>query len=105
MHPTAPQTQHPAHGLHSVNTTNAAMSTPPTTPARLLRLPAVMERTGLGKSSVYAGMAAGTFPTPVRLGTRGVAWKESEIDAWVNSLQAAKIVPVIQKARAEVEGQ
>lgn len=91
------------------NTSNsrphAATPMAPARPPRLLRLPAVMERTGLGKSSVYAGMAAGTFPTPVRLGTRGVAWRESEIDAWVQSLETAEIRPVIQKTRTEVEGQ
>lgn len=98
MNHTAPQNQQAAPGLHSVNTTHATMPTAATKPARLLRLPAVMERTGRGKSSIYADMAAGTFPTPVRLGTRGVAWKESEIDAWVNSLQTAEICPVF-KAR------
>lgn len=99
MQPAAPQTQQAAQGLHSVNTTPATTPTAATKPARLLRLPAVLERTGLGKSSVYSGMAAGTFPTPVRLGTRGVAWRESEIAAWVESLQTAEIRPVIKKTR------
>lgn len=90
MHPNASNPQHQAH---------AAMPTAPTRPARLLRLPEVLARTGLGKSSVYAGMAAGTFPTPVRLGTRGVAWRESEIDLWAQSLETAEIRPVIQKTR------
>ena len=91
MHPTASTPQH-----------HAAMLTAPTRPARLLRLPPVQERTGLGKSSIYAAMAAGTFPTPVRLGTRGVAWREEEIDAWIQSRQTAEIRPVIKKSR---EGQ
>lgn len=101
MNPTASQNQQAAPGLHSVNTTPATMPTAATKPARLLRLPAVLERTGLGKSSVYAGMAAGTFPTPVRLGTRGVAWKESEIEAWVNALQTAEIRPVFKARKVE----
>ena len=88
---------------HQTQTAPAALPSAPTSPARLLRLPAVLERTGLGKSSVYAGMAAGTFPTPVRIGAgargRGVAWRESEIDAWINSLQTAEIRPVITKTR------
>lgn len=98
MNPTAPQNQQAAPGLHSVNTTHATIPTAATKPARLLRLPAVLERTGLGKSSVYTAMASKKFPTPVRLGTRGVAWRESEIDAWVQSLQTAEIRPVF-KAR------
>jgi prophage regulatory protein len=43
----------------------------------------VEDRTGLRKSSVYAGMAAGTFPACVRLGARAVAWHEASIDRWI----------------------
>lgn len=53
-------------------------------PGRLLRLPAVMERCALGRSSIYAGVRNGTFVTPVRLSTRAVGWHESEIDRWVS---------------------
>ncbi len=101
MNRTASNPQHPAQGL----TTHGAMPTAPTRPARLLRFPAVRERTGQGKSSTYAAMAAGTFPLPVRVGARGVAWREDEIDAWIQSRQTAEIRPVIQKTRTEVEGQ
>lgn len=54
------------------------------TPGKLLRLPAVEDRTGLRKSSVYAGMAAGTFPPCVRLGARAVAWREADIQRWIS---------------------
>lgn len=50
--------------------------------ARLLRLPPVMALTGLGRSSIYAGMRAGTFPGSVRLSTRAVAWREAEVLEW-----------------------
>ena len=53
-------------------------------PGRLLRLPVVEERTGFKKSSVYAGVKAGTFPAPVRLSARAVAWREEDIDRWIN---------------------
>ena len=56
----------------------------PANPGRLLRLPAVMERCALGRSSIYAGVRNGTFVTPVRLSARAVAWHESEIDRWVS---------------------
>lgn len=57
-----------------------------TRPARLLRLPDVESKTGLKKSSIYLGIAAKTFPAPVRLlGRRHVAWHEAEIDAWIAS--------------------
>ena len=56
----------------------------PTKPGKLIRLPFVEERTGLRKSSVYFGVKAGTFPAPVRLSARAVAWRESDIDRWIS---------------------
>ena len=55
----------------------------PAKPGKLLRLPAVEDRTGLKKSTVYAGVAARTFPAPVRLSARAVAWREEDIDRWI----------------------
>lgn len=57
---------------------------PPKKPERLLRLPAVEQLTGLKKSTIYAGLSATprTFPAPVRLSARAVAWRESDIAAW-----------------------
>ncbi|WP_219851846.1 helix-turn-helix transcriptional regulator [Methylibium rhizosphaerae] len=52
---------------------------------RLLRLPEVEQRTGLKKSSIYAGMRSGTFPRCVTIGHRAVAWPESLIDTWIAS--------------------
>lgn len=49
----------------------------------LLRLPAVLERTGLGRSSLYAAIQEGRFPEPIRLSARAVAWPSSEVDAWI----------------------
>lgn len=55
---------------------------------KLLRLPAVLERTGLSRSAVYEGMANGEFPKQVRLWerakARGVAWAEDEIQSWID---------------------
>jgi prophage regulatory protein len=51
----------------------------------LLRLPAVRARVGLGRSAIYAGVTAGTFPAPVKLGERCVAWPEHEIQAWIQA--------------------
>ena len=61
------------------------------TPQRLLRLPAVENLTGLRKSSIYAAMRATppTFPLCVRLSTRAVAWRESDIAAWQAQRQQA----------------
>ena len=52
-------------------------------PGRLLRRPEVEAMTGLKRSSLYAGMRAGTFPQCVYISERSVAWPESQISAWV----------------------
>lgn len=54
-----------------------------TSPPRLLRLPEVRHRTGLATSSLYALMADGEFPRPVKLTERSVAWPESLVSDWV----------------------
>lgn len=51
----------------------------------ILRRPQVEAMTGLSCSSIYAAMAEGSFPRPVRLGVRAVGWVESEITAWIES--------------------
>lgn len=53
----------------------------------LIRSNAVQARTGLPKSSLYNMSKAGTFPAPVKLGVRAVAWVASDVDAWIESRQ------------------
>jgi len=50
---------------------------------RMLRRPEVEEITGRSRSAIYEGMAAGTFPKPVKIGTRAIAWPESVIRSWI----------------------
>jgi prophage regulatory protein len=57
---------------------------------RLVRLPEVLGRTGLSRSSLYRMMAAGEFPRAAPLGRRGVGWPESEVSAWIASRMAAR---------------
>jgi prophage regulatory protein len=52
----------------------------------ILRLPAVRAATGLSRSTIYARIAAGTFPKPIPLGTHAVGWIASEINAWIQQL-------------------
>jgi prophage regulatory protein len=47
-----------------------------------LRLPEVKAITGLSKSSLYARIKEKSFPAPVRLGARAVAWVRSEVRQW-----------------------
>ncbi len=62
-------------------------------PKRILRLPALMDKVGLGRSSIYAMMAEGTFPTPIKLGERAVGWIEEEVDAWLEARIAERKEP------------
>lgn len=50
---------------------------------RLIRLPEVQHRVGLGRSTIYRWMAEGKFPKPVLLGGYSVAWAEDEVDQWI----------------------
>lgn len=54
-------------------------------PETLLRRPEVEARSGLSRSTIYAWMKLGEFPQPVKLGERLVAWRESDINAWLQS--------------------
>ena len=58
-------------------------------PNRILRRPEVETRTGLSRSTIYAMMAAGEFPLPIRLGKRAVGWPEERISSWINSRSEA----------------
>lgn len=37
----------------------------------------------LSKSQLYNLMKQGSFPRPIKVGGRSVAWPEPEIDAWL----------------------
>jgi prophage regulatory protein len=59
-------------------------------PERLLRFPLVKERVPYSHSTIYAKVKDGTFPRPVNLGGRAVAWRESDIDAWIEGRTEAE---------------
>lgn len=52
----------------------------------LWRMPTVEIQTGLSKAEIYRRIKRGTFPKPLKLGARAVAWQASTIEAWVKSL-------------------
>ena len=58
--------------------------------SRLIRWPEVHDLTGIPKSTAYDYLAAGTFPVPVKLSARSVAWKLSDVLAWIESRQSAR---------------
>jgi prophage regulatory protein len=56
---------------------------------QLLRLPAVLDRCAIGRSALYDMVAKGTFPKPIKVQKRSVAWLSQEVDAWVAACIAA----------------
>lgn len=52
----------------------------------LLRMPRVIERTGKSRGAIYADIAEGTFPAPVKIGVRAVAWPSNAIDSWIEGV-------------------
>ena len=63
------------------NADQASLLSPP--PARLLRLPEVIDRVGLRRSAIYQRMSEGRFPKSRALGPKCAVWIEAEIDAWI----------------------
>lgn len=52
---------------------------------RIVRRPEVESITGLSRSSIYAKMENGSFPTAIKLSERSVGWLEHEIQAWLEN--------------------
>jgi len=51
--------------------------------SRLVRMPVVLDRTGLSRSALYRLIADDDFPQPVKLTERSTAWVEGEVDDWI----------------------
>ena len=58
-------------------------------PNRIFRRPAVQDMTGLSRSTLYAMIAEGRFPAPVKLSMRAVGWREADLNEWLASREAA----------------
>lgn len=52
---------------------------------RFLRIEAVLERTGLSRSTMYRKIQNGTFPKQVHISIRCAGWRESAINAWMQN--------------------
>ena len=63
---------------------------------RLLRIDDVCFMTGLGRSTIYAKVKAGDFPGPVQLHGASVAWRETQVDAWIAARPTVGALPDAQ---------
>ncbi len=57
---------------------------------KLIRIREVMERTGLSRTVLYRKIQHDDFPKPIRITARCVAWREIEIDEWINARITAR---------------
>lgn len=53
-------------------------------PLKLLRFPAVRERTGLSRSTIWRLERRGEFPRHHRIAPNVIAWLEEEISDWID---------------------
>lgn len=52
---------------------------------RLLRRREVQSRIGVSRTTLYDWTRRGLFPPPIKLGPRAVAWRESDVQAWIET--------------------
>jgi prophage regulatory protein len=52
---------------------------------RLIRRPEVESRTSLKRSTMYVYIKQGSFPRPIPLGPRAVAWLSSDVNEWIEA--------------------
>lgn len=57
---------------------------------RVIRLPEVIKKTGLGRTSLYKLSTSGLFPASISLGGKAMGWIEAEIDRWIEDRMAAR---------------
>lgn len=50
---------------------------------RLLRIEEVKDKTGLSRTTIWRREREGDFPQRVKLGESAVAWREDEIEDWI----------------------
>jgi len=48
-----------------------------------MKMAAVIDHTGYGKSRIYELMNEGTFPRPLKLSTHKVLWRSDQIQTWI----------------------
>ena len=56
---------------------------------KVIRLPVVIDKTGLSRSSIYLRMSKGEFPKSISLGDRAIGWLEISVEKWIDEKIAA----------------
>ncbi|MEQ6918024.1 helix-turn-helix transcriptional regulator [Halomonas aquatica] len=58
----------------------------------LIRRPEVLQRCGISNTTLHRLIHADDFPAPIQLGSRAVAWVESEVNEWIEQRIEARRV-------------
>ena len=71
---------------------------------RLLRIPEVLDRVALSRSTWLRAVKAGTAPAPLKISAGVSVWAEAQIDSWIDSrveeaLNRQAIAPEAQSAQ------
>jgi prophage regulatory protein len=64
-------------------------STPTDLGHRFARMAAVVRMTGLSRATIYRMIADNRFPTQVRIGSRAVGWRWSDLEKWSQARSSA----------------
>jgi len=59
----------------------------------MVRMNDLLQRLGIGRRTIYDWMEAGTFPRPVNIGGKAVAFYEDEIAAWQKEREEQSLAP------------
>ena len=51
---------------------------------QFIRLPKVLRRTGLSRTALYEQIRHKTFPKPIQIAKRSVAWTDEDVNRWCN---------------------
>lgn len=72
-------------------TSHANAAKPPQSDKALARRRQVEQLVQLSRSTIYANVKAGTFPAPIRISARAVAWRLSDVEAWLEARPLASL--------------
>ena len=56
----------------------------------IIRLPEVIAKTGLSRSTIYFQISKGNFPKGVPIGDHARGWLNHEIEAWIEARAALR---------------
>jgi prophage regulatory protein len=56
---------------------------------KMFRVKDVIKKIPISRSGIWSSVKKGTFPKPVRIGARSVAWTQSQLDEWLESRREA----------------